>query len=105
MPPFFASISAYTRVLFGATATPIFPHTPSGSPLPVSWFQVVPPSVDLYSPLPGPPLSDRHGSRMNWYSPAYSTCVLFGSKVTSTPPVLSSLYSTFVQFCPPSVVR
>src|SRR6185312_12052216 len=93
------------RVPLGATAIPILPHTPLGRPLPVSWVQVVPPSVDLYRPLPGPPLSERQGRRRNWYIAAYTIWLLLGSNSTSTAPVLSSLYRTFFQVWPPSSER
>ena len=36
---------------------------PDGKPWPSMCVQVVPPSVDLYSPLPGPPLFRLHGLR------------------------------------------
>src|SRR5512135_3325627 len=54
IPPALASTTAYTR-LGSATDTsmPMRPNPSLGRPC-VSCFQVLPPSVDLYSPLPGP---------------------------------------------------
>src|SRR5918998_1705067 len=56
--PSSASTSAQTRPVFaGDTATPVRPMTPVGRPgLRVISVQLSPPSVDLKSPLPGPPL-------------------------------------------------
>src|SRR5665213_1563061 len=49
-----SSTIAQTRLeLLGATATPMRPTASSAGRPPVSCFQVSPPSVDLYSPLPG----------------------------------------------------
>ncbi len=64
-PPPLASTSAYTRFGFAPeTLTPILPIGSSGRPRwPVSSVQVVPPSVDLNSPLPGPPSSSSQNLR------------------------------------------
>ena len=48
------SITAYTRRgLLGETAIPVRPMPSFGSPL-VNGFQLLPPSVDLKMPPPGP---------------------------------------------------
>src|SRR5215470_17390614 len=78
---------------------------PPGSPLPASRFHVAPPSVDLYSPDPGPPDDRFHGCRRTCQSAAYTTLAFDGSNCTSIAPVSLSLNSTFCQCAPPSVVR
>src|SRR5207249_297615 len=107
-PPSFASMSAYTRrPSDGATATPIFPHAPSGSPPSPDFncFQVSPPSRDTYKPLPGPPEVISHGRRRVCHKPAKMILGLFGSIATSLAPVSESLLSTCCHVLPPSVVR
>src|SRR5512146_574483 len=99
-------MSAYTR--FGSapdTVTPIRPSGPAGRPLPSSRFHVLPASVDLYNPLPGPPLLRLQGVRYASHIAANSVLGLVGSKTTSMPPVLSLTNSTRCQVAPPSVVR
>ncbi len=70
------------------------PSSPVGKPF-VSGCHVVPPSVDLYSPLPGitndSPLRISHGATRAAHSAAYKTCGLPGSITTSAAPVFSSL--------------
>lgn len=78
----------------GAMAMPMRPKpSPTvGSP-PVSGCQVLPPSADLNSPLPGP-LNDSPISQGAWraaHSTAYTVCASEGSKARSTAPVFSSL--------------
>src|ERR1041385_8150735 len=94
------------RGLPGATATPLRPMQAAGSPF-VSWFQVLPPSVDLKMPPPGPfdGWYVYHGGRRVFQSVAYTTCELVGSITTSTAPMLSFLKRTFVQVFPPSCER
>src|SRR5512137_2606667 len=87
------------------TATPMRPKTPFGRPFPESCFQVVPPSLERYRPLPGPPLTNSQGERRASYMAAKIRLGLLGSKERSIAPVLSSLYKTFCQVAPPSVVR
>src|SRR3954463_11379074 len=74
-PPLSFSISVYTR--FGSaalTATPILPSIPAGRPaLRVISVQCSPPSVDLYRPLPGPPLDIVHSLRYASHNAAYIT--------------------------------
>src|SRR5690242_19200854 len=81
------------------------PRIPLGNPFPVSCFHVSPPSVDRYNPLPAPPLEKFHGCRRACHRAAYTIRASCGSKLTSIAPVFSSLYSTFVQDLPPSVLR
>src|SRR5579884_2802305 len=71
----------------------------------INCVQVSPPSREVYSPLPGPPLVKAHGTRRACHRPANSTRGLFGSKHTSDAPVSLSLNSTRCQVLPPSVVR
>src|SRR5215813_14985094 len=78
---------------------------PPGKPPPVSRCHVVPPSVDLYSPEPGPPDDMFHGCRRTCHSAAYRTLAFDGSNCTSIAPVSASLNSTFCQCAPPSVLR
>src|SRR5688500_17795841 len=105
-PPSAASISAYTR--FGSAAeteTPIFPQIAGGRPgfLDRS-VHVLPPSVVLNSPLPGPPLDIEWGVRNTSQNPAYSTSGLLASIVRSTAPAFSLRNSTLFHVLPPSVV-
>src|SRR5579862_1782620 len=93
------------RSEFADTATPIFPYGPFGSPCSSKCFQVDPPSVDRYSPLPGPPLSMLHDVRRACHSAPKIMLGLCGSNDTSMPPVFSSLYRTFSHVFPPSSVR
>src|SRR5690348_13925017 len=104
-PPFSFSISAYTRSGFaGDTATPIFPTMPVGRPLArVMSVQVSPPSVDLNSPLPGPPLDICHSLRYASHIVAYITFGSFGSIEMSSAPVSGPRYSTLRHVLPPSV--
>src|SRR5258708_31820923 len=52
------SSSAYTRPeLARVMARPTLPHGFGGGPLPSTGFQVRPPSLERYLPLPRPPLS------------------------------------------------
>src|SRR5689334_24550841 len=93
--------------LLALTARPMRP-TPSaadGRPA-VICFHVVPPSVDLYKPqLVESVHPASHGAWRAAHSAAKTTCGLAGSSTTSIPPVFSSLYSTWLQVCPPSVER
>src|SRR2546426_9513544 len=106
MPPFSsASTVAQTRCGFtGDTVTPIFPRFAVGRPL-VSFVHVSPPSVDLYSPPPGPVLVMFHGVRSTCHVVAYRICEFDGSIAMSAAPVLSSTNRTFCQLLPPSFVR
>src|SRR5207244_9885890 len=109
-PPFFsfASIIKYTRCprVPGATATPERPQFSVGSPFPLIWVQVTPPSFDLYSPLPGSNgWSRTSGFQITCQKVAKTTFGLPGSKQRSTAPVVLSRNKTFVQFFPPSADR
>src|SRR5208283_5730816 len=99
-------MTAHTRLGFAPeTVTPMRPRIPSGSPWPLSSFQVVPPSLERYKPLPGPPLSRLHGVRRACHSAANRMFELLGSNTTSIPPLFASLYRTFSHVLPPSRVR
>src|SRR5215469_8449956 len=98
-------MSAYTRSELAATATPIFPYGPFGKPCSSRCFQVVPPSLERYRPLPAPPLSMFHEVRRACHNAAKRMLGLRGSNATSIPPVFSSLYRTFSHVLPPSSVR
>src|SRR6185295_10345230 len=85
---------------------PILPNPCSvvGKPF-VIFFQVVPPSVDLNKPLSFPfhaPFSQ--GPCLPAHISAKTMFELFGSIVTWTAPVFSSLYKTLSHVLPPSVV-
>src|SRR5256885_5130842 len=89
-PPSLASTSAYARFGFARdTLTPTLPiGAPSGRPRrDVSGVQVVPPSVDLNSPLPGPPSTCCQNLPWTCHIPAYSTFGSAGSMARSTAPV------------------
>src|SRR6516225_7958190 len=90
----------------GETASPIFPSVPLGRPgLREISNQWSPPSVDLNSPLPGPPDDISQELRNASHSPAYSTCGLLGSRMSSIAPVLSSRKRIRSQVFPPSFDR
>src|SRR5215211_2478581 len=103
-PPSVASMLVHTRFgSAGETATVILPRTPAGSPgLRVSSVHVSPPSVDLYSPDPAPPLQSCHGRRYTSQSVAYSTPGLEGSMTRSAAPARGLLNSTRAHVRPPS---
>src|SRR5687767_14676643 len=105
-PPLSCSTSAYTR--FGSapdTDTPIRPITPRGRlAFRVSSCQVSPPSVDLNSPLPGPPLDIWYSTRYASHIAAYSTFGFVASTLRSIAPVRLSRKSVFSHVCPPSVL-
>src|SRR5262245_64890426 len=84
-PPFSFSIRAYTR--FGSapdTEMPMRPMAPRGIPgLCVISVQFSPPSVDLNSPLPGPPLDIVYSLRYASHIAAYITFGFVRSLVMS----------------------
>src|SRR5262249_12124110 len=87
------STTAYTRRgLLGAIAMPVLPMPSFGRPA-VSCFHVLPPSVDLKMPPPGPFVGAYvyQGGRRVFQRPAYTTCGFDGSITTSTAPTFSSL--------------
>src|SRR5438094_6596792 len=99
-------MSAYTR-LESAPEMPmlIFPTSPCGRPgLRVISRQVSPPSVDLYRPLPGPPLDIWYSTRYASHNAANTTLGLRRSIQMSTPPVLLSRNSFRCHVFPPSVL-
>ena len=72
MPPSFASMMAKRRLLSAPdTAMPALPQIGAGSPaFFVSSVHVVPPSVVLNKPPPGPPLDSECGVRLTSHSVA-----------------------------------
>src|SRR5580765_1107984 len=84
------------------------PSAAPGNPL-LDGRHVVPPSVDLYRPLPAisidAPLRTSHGATRAAHNAAYNTCGFAGSITSSAAPVFSSLYKTFSKLFPPSVDR
>src|SRR5688572_33302111 len=98
-PPFSFSTSAYTRLGSAPeTSTPMRPTTPAGIPgRRVISVHDSPPSVDLYKPLPGPPLSILYSFRYASHSAAYSTFGFDRSTERSMAPVLLSRKRTFLQ--------
>src|ERR1700680_3504412 len=97
---------AYTRRgWFVATAMPMRPVSPTGSPWPVSFVHVIPLSVDRYRPPSGPPLSIVHGKRRYCHTPAKTTLGWNGSHARSDTPLRGPTYSVFVHVWPPSIVR
>src|SRR6516164_646928 len=96
--------------LLRAIAMPIRaqPSSAPGNPLAIG-RHVVPPSVDLYKPLPGivndSPLRTSHGATRAAQSAAKRVSELLGSITRSAAPVFSSLYKTFSKVLPPSSER
>src|SRR4051812_44480562 len=78
----------------------------AGSPF-VNCFHVVPPSVDLKIPPPGPLVGAYvyHGGRRVFHNPAYTIFEFVGSITTSTAPTSSFLNRTFCHVLPPSRER
>src|SRR3982751_1337746 len=105
-PPFCDSTSAYTRFESAPeTATPILPTTPDGRPgLRVISVHVSPASVDLYNPLPGPPLDIWYSTRYASHNAANMTVGRLRSMAMSTAPVLLSRNSLRCHVFPPSVL-
>src|SRR5213076_350705 len=86
--------------------TPILPITPLGSPsLRVISFHVSPPSLDLKSPDPGPPLDRYQGPRRACQIAAYRMRGLTGSIARSMAPAESDRNRIFSQVRPPSFER
>src|SRR5438105_9614853 len=105
-PPFSFSTNAYTRLGSAPlTATPMRPINPDGNPgLRVISVHVSPPSVDLKSPDPGPPLDIVYSLRNASHSAAYITSGFARVIAMSIAAVLSSRKSTLRQVLPPSVL-
>src|SRR5688500_12787936 len=99
-------MSAYTRAGSAAdTVTPTLPQIVGGRPgFFVSSVQVLPPSVVLNRPPPGPPLESECGVRNTSQNPAYRTSGFFASIVRSTAPVLSFRKRMRFHVLPPLVV-
>src|SRR5437868_13361561 len=105
-PPFSFSASAYTRLEFAPlTATPMRPINPFGNPtLCVISVHVSPPSTDLKSPEPGPPLDIVYSLRKASQSAAYMTIGCVRSMLTLIAAVLSSSDGTLVHVPAPADV-
>src|SRR5438105_1828480 len=100
------SINANTRFGFdGATARPIRPYGSCGRPLPVRRCHVAPPLVDLYNPLPGPPLLELQPVRRYCHIAAYIVFGVLFDVARSAAPVSLSMKSVLFQVLPPSAVR
>src|SRR5262245_47002587 len=102
--PWFAVwTSANIRFEFdGAMATSILPTGDFGNPF-SSRAHVVPPSRDMYTPLPGPPLNMAHVCMTTSHAPAISTLGSLASIASPEHPVRSSTNSTRCHVLPPSV--
>ena len=84
---------------------PMRPFMVVGKPVPVTSVQVLPPSVDFQSALPGPPLFRNQGPRTRSQLAANRVLGSSGRKATSTNPALSLMNLTSSHVSPPSVVR
>src|SRR5207245_10089908 len=83
----FDSISAYTWPGFvRPTASATHPMRPGGRPS-LSLSHVRPPSLERWTPLPGPPETSSHGWRTTCHVPANSTRGLVGTITRSDTPV------------------
>ena len=89
----------------GAMATSILPTGDFGNPGCASRSQVVPPSFDRYTPLPGPPLNIAQVCITTSQVPASRRSGLLGSIDMPEQPVSGFTKSTRCQFFPPSIVR
>ena len=106
-PPAFLSkslsINAYTLSEFAPlTAIAILPIS-FGKPV-CNFSQLAPPSVDLYKPLPAPPLITFQGNLPCSHMAAYNMLGFFASIDNSAQPVLSLMYKIFFHVVPPSVL-
>src|SRR6185437_4605331 len=103
----FVWINAYMRCGFeGAMDTSILPSGGFGSPLAVvRCVQVCPLSCEMYTPLPGPPLSSAQVRTLNCQVPASTVSGWPGSMLSPLQPVSSLTNSVCFQVLPPSVVR
>jgi hypothetical protein len=63
--PACSTVATSTSGREAAIATPMRPLSPAGSPL-SSFRQLVPPSMDFHSALPGPPPLKPKGLRSRW---------------------------------------
>src|SRR6056297_3206295 len=91
--------------LLRAMATPILPKSPLGRPSSaVIFFQVLPPSCVICSPLPSPPELKNQGSLLCSHMAAINLLGFVGSMTKSATPVLLFTNKTFSQVSPPSVV-
>ena len=84
---------------------PMRPFIPAGKPPPTTSVQVMPPSVDFHSALPGPPLFRNQGPRTRSQLAAKTVLGSSGRSATSTKPALSLMNLTSSQVSPPSMVR
>ncbi len=85
----------------GVIASAILPTSFLGNPLSLSLFHDNPPSIDLKTPLPGPPLTLIHVLSFNCQAPANKILELLGSITISDIPVLSSIYKVCFHVTPP----
>ena len=86
----------------GVIAKAILPTSFVGRPFPLNRFHVIPPSVDLKIPLPGPPLILCHVLSSRCQAPANNTSGLSVSITISDIPVFSSTKSVCFHDFPPS---
>src|ERR1700726_2997547 len=98
---------AYTTCGFeGATCSATRPHGFAGNPVALlTLFQVAPPSVDLNSPLPGPPERNVQPCRRNSHIAAqmvFGSCLL--RAIMAQPLEAFAPARTFFQVLPPSLV-
>ena len=83
--------------------TTILPRSPSGKPASI-FFQVFPPSTDLYKALEFPPELKENGCLLNFQKVANKTFELVGLMAISAQPVSSSIYNILFHDLPPSLV-
>src|SRR5690242_4666723 len=100
-------INAYMRCgLDGAMVTSILPSGGFGNPFSVvRCVHVWPLSCEMYTPLPGPPLSSAQVRTLNCQVPASTVSGLPGSMLSPLQPVSSLTNRVCFQVLPPSVVR
>src|SRR3990172_1775699 len=99
-------ISAYIRLPFdGAIATSVLPYGDFGSPGCVTLVNVLPPSRDMWIPLPAPPLWSTCVWRYICHVPAITTVGSCCDICRPEQPVCSSTNSTCCQLLPASSVR
>ncbi len=104
LDPSAASTVAYTTSgSTGETARPIFPSDPLGIPL-VIFFHVLPPSVERWIALSGPPLISVQKCRRRCQVAAMMMSGFRGSSTTSVTPVCALTVMMLSHVLPPSIV-
>src|SRR4029078_13080058 len=88
---------------FGLIPSPTRPISTVGNPL-VSFVHFAPPSVDLKTPLSGPPPINWPTWRRRCSIATYNVSGFFGAITMSVAPLFSVPGSTFFHVAPPSVV-